>query len=62
MIGFQTKSSTYYVDQYNKTISGGYFGEKKEKFVHMQAMIGNNAHIELADGRVVNTSIVEKYV
>lgn len=62
MIGFKTKNSTYYVDQYNKTVSGGYLGDKKVKYLRMQAMIGCNALIQLEDGRVVTTGLVTKYI
>lgn len=58
MMGFQTKNSTYYVDTFNKTITGGYFRDKVVPYIYVQAVIGDNARIKLVDGNVVKTGTV----
>lgn len=62
MVGFQTKNSTYYIDQVNKTITGGYFGDAIVPYTNLQVIIGCKAVIKLFDGRVVTTGIVKNYI
>lgn len=62
MVGFKTKSSTYYVDEANKTISGGYFGQNKVPYIHLHAMVGNKAYIKLLNGDLVTTGVIIKYI
>lgn len=58
MIGFQTRNSTYYVDTFNKTVTGGYFRDRVVKYDYIQAVIGDTAKIKLLDGNLVRTGTV----
>lgn len=60
--GFQTNSSTYYFDTVNQTITGGIFRDNKVKYTNLRCLIGDKASIKLADGRIVETGIVERYI
>lgn len=62
MVGFKTKNSVYMVNNKNKEITGGYFGDKWVKYKHLQAIVNNKAKIQLADGRIVTTGIVKEYI
>ena len=62
MVGFKTKTSTYYINQYTKEIWGGYFGDNKTPYVHLQAMQGTKARVKLHNGDVVETGIVREYI
>lgn len=62
MVGFVTARSTYYVDQINKVITGGIFGDKRYGYSQLQAIVGYNAVIVLLNGQVIRTGIVKKYI
>ena len=61
MVGFRTKNSIYYIDPVSKTCWGGKF-RTVQHYLYIQALIGERATIQLADGRVVWTSKVIDYV
>lgn len=59
---FMTKSgSLYVVNEERKTIRGGIF-QNATAYTKCCAIIGERGCIELADGRVCNTSVVERYL
>ena len=62
MTGFKTKSSVYYLDTQNKRISGGIFKEKWYGYTSANIIIGTPAVINLTNGQVIKTSIVEGYI
>lgn len=59
---FMTKSgSLYVVNEERKTIRGGVF-QNPTVYNKCCAIIGERGYIELADGRVCNTSVIERYL
>lgn len=59
---FRTKSGSIYVlDTVNKLFYGGKF-KNPMSYVQAQVIIGCKALIQLSDGRLVRTSIVECYL
>lgn len=58
---FKTKSSTYYVDEKNKTIWGGAIGDAKTPYSSIgPVIVGEPVNCSLVDGRKVITSVVCK--
>ena len=62
MTGFKTKNNIYRIDNVNKRITGGFFGDAWVPFVSIQALIGDRARIKLQNGQVVTTSTVQSYI
>lgn len=62
MVGFRTKNSVYYINQYDRTITGGVLKDKVYHYYKLQAIIGCRAVINLTDGREITTGIVLGYV
>ena len=62
MFGFKTKNSTYYMNQKDKTISGGFFGEQIVCYKNAQVIVGAPAIIDLENGDVIQTGIVKEYL
>lgn len=62
MIGFMTQNSTYYVDQSNRTITGGRLGNGIYRYIRMTAIIGRRAVVVLENGSVMTTGIVKCYI
>lgn len=59
---FETKSGTIYtLDSVRRLFYGGNF-KNPIQYVDAIVMIGCRAQIELIDGRIVTTSIVERYI
>lgn len=59
---FETKSgSRYFTDSTAKTISGGNLSEPVS-YTHGSAIIGAPAVFYLADGRILRTSTITRYV
>lgn len=59
---FRTKSGTIYtLDSLRHLFYGGKF-KTPVQYVHASAIIGCRAQITLIDGRIVNTSVVERYL
>lgn len=61
MIFTTTNGSTYIVNEKDRTITGGVFGNEIAKYTSLSAIVGSKGHIVLSDGRQVNTSIIKKY-
>lgn len=60
-IYFTTKNSGYTVDDANKTITGGIFGNAAYRFESISPLIsGTNAVIRLAGGCTIATSTISK--
>lgn len=62
MVGFQTSNSTYYIDQINKTITGGIFKNNMYHYREIQAIVGRNGMIVLADGKIIRTGVIKRYI
>lgn len=63
MMYFNTKSSTYYVDETNKLIWGGVLGDNQQMFIsHEPVMVGGKAVFKLSNGQILRTSVVKKVV
>lgn len=62
MVGFKTERSEYYIDNMNKLVSGGIFRDTWHRFIRLQAIVGCNAIIVLASGKVIRTGIVKSYI
>lgn len=62
MFGFKTKNSTYYMNQKDKTISGGFFGEQIVCYKNAQVIVGAPSIIDLENGDVVKTGTVREYL
>ena len=62
MVGFKTANSTYYIDQINRTITGGIFKDNKYRYLEIQALIGRNGLVKLENGRVIRTGIIKRYI
>lgn len=61
MNGFYTKSGTiYYIDNVNKLVWGGKI-ISPVPFVTLRATIGTRGRIQLINGVIVDTNIVEGY-
>lgn len=61
MNGFYTKSGTiYYIDSVNKLVWGGKI-ISPVLFVTLRAIIGTRGRIQLINGVIVDTNIVEGY-
>lgn len=59
---FRTKSGTIYtLDTVNHLFYGGKF-KNPMQYVNASVIIGCKAQITLIDGRIVNTSIIERYL
>ena len=60
-IYFKTKNSGYTVNDANKTITGGIFGNAIYKYDSISPLIsGTNAVIRLAGGCIIATSTISK--
>jgi len=62
MVGFRTKNSVYYVNEQNKTITGGIFKDRVLPYTQLIAIIGFKAQITLNDGSYFETSQVKSYL
>lgn len=62
MCGFKTKNSRYLVDTEKRLITGGIFGKNMVRYLKLQAIIGSNGYVTLANGKVIRTGIVERYI
>ena len=62
MVGFKTKSSTYYVDTYNCLIWGGKLGNNTRRYIQYKIIIGCVGEFVFDDGGRMTTGVIEKYI
>ena len=62
MYGFQTKNSTYYMNNQDKTITGGFFGERIVTYKNARVVVGDRAVIELENNDTIVTGTVRNYL
>ena len=60
--GFKTKNSRYYVNQFERTITGGIFGDNVYRYDSLRCIQGYKAYITLVNGQVIETGVVESYI
>lgn len=60
--GFNTKNSTYYVDQSYNLIWGGILGNTKHPYKKVTATQGSPAIINLSNGKSYKTGVVQNYI